>query len=150
MPRSKSWTDEPGSAALEFVTLGMVLLVPMVYLVLTMAAIQGGALAAEGAARQAARVYVESGTPSEAQAAALRALEVALADHGVESPDADLSISCTPRPDACLTRRGLVTVTVDLTVPLPLVPAALTGDFPLAVPLSATVTQQVSRFWTGG
>lgn len=150
MPRSKSWTDETGSAALEFVTLGMVLLVPMVYLVLTMAAIQGGALAAEGAARQAARVYVESGTPGEAQGAALRALEVALADHGVESPDADLSISCTPRPDACLTRRGLVTVTVDLTVPLPLVPAALTGDFPLAVPLSATATQQVSRFWTGG
>ena len=106
MPRSKSWTDETGSAALEFVTLGMVLLVPMVYLVLTMAAIQGGALAVEGAARQAARVYVESGTPSDAQAAALRALEVALADHGVESPDADLSISCTPRPDACLTRRG--------------------------------------------
>lgn len=150
MPRSKSWTDETGSAALEFVTLGMVLLVPMVYLVLTMAAIQGGALAAEGAARQAARVYVESGTPSEAQAAALRALEVALADHGIESPDAALSISCTPRPDACLTRRGLVTVTVDLTVPLPLVPAALTGDFPLAVPLSATATQQVSRFWSGG
>ena len=30
MPRSKSWTDETGSAALEFVTLGMVLLVPMV------------------------------------------------------------------------------------------------------------------------
>ncbi len=92
----------------------------------------------------------DTGVPDTVAAEIPRRSEVALADHGVESPDADLSISCTPRPDACLTRRGLVTVTVDLTVPLPLVPAALTGDFPLAVPLSATATQQVSRFWTGG
>jgi len=150
MPRSRSWAEETGSAALEFVTLGLVLLVPLVYLVLTMAAIQGGSLAAEGAARQAARVFVESPTPERAQAAALRALEIALADHGIDPGGADIAVNCSPRPDACLTRRGLVTVTVDLTVPLPLVPAALTGDFPLAVPLSATATQQVSRFWTGG
>lgn len=150
MPRSRSWTDETGSAALEFVTLGLVLLVPLVYLVLAMAAIQGGSLAAEGAARQAARVFVESSTPEQAQAAALRALEVALADHGIDPGGADIAVTCTPRPDACFTRRGFVTVTVDLTVPLPLVPAALTGDFPLAVPLTATATQQVSRFWSGG
>ncbi|MFM9877525.1 MAG: hypothetical protein ACKVOG_06715 [Rhodoglobus sp.] len=150
MRRSRFWTDESGSAALEFVTLGMLLLVPLVYLVLAMAAIQGGALAAEGAARQAARVFVESPTPADAQAAAIRALEVALADHGLDGSGADLTVACAPRPNDCLTRRGLVTVTVDLTVPLPLVPAVLTGDFPLEVPLSATATQQVSRFWSGG
>ena len=43
-----------------------------------------------------------------------------------------------------------VTVTVDLAVPLPLVPPVLQGDFPLAVPLSAESTQQVSRFWGSG
>ncbi|MEQ1736044.1 MAG: hypothetical protein ABL886_06545 [Rhodoglobus sp.] len=148
MPRSSTWTDDRGSASLEFVTVGMVLLVPLVYLVLTMSAIQAGSLAAEGAARQAARVFVQSGTEEEANAAALRALEFALTDHGVEPHGAELAISCSPRPDACLTRQGYVTVTVGLLVDLPLAPTVLTGEFPLAIPLSATATQQVSRFWS--
>jgi hypothetical protein len=122
----------------------------MVYLVLAMAAIQGAALAAEGAARQGARVFVESRTPEVANAAVARAFEVALADYGVEPTKATVTVTCAPRPDACLTRRGFVTVTVDLSVPLPLAPPTLTGDFPLAVPISATATQQVSRFWSAG
>ncbi|HSP76545.1 MAG TPA: hypothetical protein VLO31_10065, partial [Cryobacterium sp.] len=58
--RWRAWADraERGSASLEFITAGLILLVPLVYLVLAMAALQGGALAVEGAARQAARVYV--------------------------------------------------------------------------------------------
>jgi len=31
-------------------------------------------------------------------------------------------------------------------VPLPFVPTVIIGDFPLGMPLSATATQQVSRF----
>lgn len=49
--------SESGSASLEFVTVGVILLVPLVYLVLAVAAIQAGVLATEGAARHAARVY---------------------------------------------------------------------------------------------
>ena len=72
MPRSRRWIEaEDGSASLEFITAGMLLLLPLVYLVLTMAAIQAGAFAVEGAARQAARVYVQSGTVGEANAAAV-------------------------------------------------------------------------------
>ncbi|MDQ1574531.1 MAG: hypothetical protein QOH44_2090, partial [Actinomycetota bacterium] len=40
--------DDGGSAALEFITAGLLLLVPLVYLILAMAAIQGGALSVEG------------------------------------------------------------------------------------------------------
>ena len=63
MQRSRPWTDagERGSASLEFLTVGMILLVPLVYLVLALAAIQGGSLAVEGAARHAARVAVLTG-----------------------------------------------------------------------------------------
>lgn len=149
MPRSSNWTEDRGSASLEFVTVGVILLVPLVYLVLAMSAIQAGSLAVEGAARQAARVFVQSGTEEEANAAALRALEFALADHGVEPNGAELAVSCSPRPNACLTRQGYVTVTVGLSVDLPLAPTVLTGEFPLAIPLSASATQQVSRFWSG-
>ncbi len=148
MRRSNNWDDDAGSASLEFVTVGMVMLVPLVYLVLTMSAIQAGSFAAVGAARQAARVFAQSARDEDARAAAIRALEFALADHGIDPESADLSISCSPRPDACLTRQGFVTVTVDLTVTLPLAPTVLTGDFPLAIPLTATATQQVSRFWS--
>ena len=72
------------------------------------------------------------------------ALRFALADHAITAP-ASISVTCTSSP--CLTRQAFVTVTVDLTVPLPLVPPVLVGDFPLAVPLHATATEQVSRFW---
>jgi len=156
MRRSKSCTDlsgrsrrasDEGSAALEFVTAGLILLLPLVYLVLVMSAIQAGALATEGAARQAARVFVQAPNRADAAAAASRAIEFALADYGIEATDATVTISCRPQPQECLTRRGYVTVSVAVRVPLPLVPPVLSVDAPLAVPLSATATQQVSRFW---
>jgi Flp pilus assembly protein TadG len=144
MPPSKRWTDERGSASLEFVTVGMLLLVPLVYLVVAVSTIQAGAFAVEGAARQAARVFVQAPDAGSAEAGAQRALEFALADHGITAP-ASIAVSCTNSP--CLTRRAFVTVSVKLTVPLPLVPPVIVGDFPLAVPLRATATEQVSRFW---
>lgn len=148
MPRSRRCADETGSASLEFLTVGMILMLPLVYLVLAVSAIQAGAFAAEGAARQAARVFVQAPDLGSAQASAQRALQFALADHGLDETAVAIAVTC--RPSACLTRQGFVTVTVDLSVPLPLVPSALVGDFPIAVPLHATATEQVSRFWGTG
>lgn len=150
MRRSKPWADDTGSASLEFVTAGMILLVPLVYLVLTMSAIQAGAFAAEGGARQAARVFVQSSSLAPAQSGARRAVEFALADYGIDPDTVSIRVDCSPKPQTCLTRQGFVTVSIDLSVPLPLLPPILTGDFPLAVPLHATATQQVSRFWGFG
>ena len=141
---------EDGSASLEFITTGLILLLPLVYLVLAMAAIQGGAFAVEGAARQAVRVYVQSGSTSEAAARAERAIRFALADAGLDALKPRVSVSCSPHPDACLTRLGTVTVSVAVTVPLPLVPQVLTIAAPLGVPLQASATEQVSRFWGAG
>lgn len=140
--------DESGSASLEFITAGMLLLLPLVYLVLVMSAIQSGALAVEGASRQAARVFVQAGTVDEATARAGRAIEFALADYGIDAGQATVGIRCTPDPAHCLTRRGIVTVDVGISIPLPLVPPGLTLDIPVAVPLEASATQQVSRFWS--
>jgi hypothetical protein len=150
MPRSRRWADDEGSASLEFVTAGMILLVPLVYLVLVMSSIQAGALAAEGAARQAVRVFVQAPDVGSARAGAMRAVEFALSDHGLDPAAASVSVTCRPKPSSCLTRQGFVTVTVDMSVALPFAPAALQGDFAAAVPLHATATQQVSRFWGSG
>ena len=147
MRLSKRWTNDEGSASLEFITAGLVLLLPLVYLVLTMSSIQAGAFAVEGAARQAARVYVQSPNVDYANAAASRAVEFALADYGLDTDQVTVSVSCRPSPGQCLQRRGFVTVVVTTTVTLPLVPPVLDLDVPLSVPISSTATQQVSRFW---
>ena len=90
--------DDSGSASLEFITAGMLLLIPLVYLIVTLATIQSAALATEGAARHAARVFVQAPSVAAGSEAAARALELALADHGVTAEDVDLSISCGPNP----------------------------------------------------
>ncbi|MCU1576601.1 MAG: hypothetical protein JWP70_1305 [Leifsonia sp.] len=154
MPRWRHWAasahEERGSASLEFITIGLVMLVPLVYLVLAVASIQAAALATEGAARQAARVYVQAASEAEATARAGRAIEFALADYGLAVSDAEVRVSCTPNPSACLTRRGAVTVTILVRAALPLVPNVLDLSAAASVPIEATATQRVSRFWGSG
>lgn len=140
---------ETGSASLEFITVGLILLVPLVYLVLAMSVLQGGALAVEGAARQAARVYVLAPTPVEAAVRAERAVLVGLADYGIDAAAAEVSIGCAGGP-VCLSRRSVVTVTVRVQVALPFVPAVLTQSHAGSIPLEASATQTVSRFWHEG
>jgi hypothetical protein len=124
----------------------MILLVPLVYLVLALSALQGGALAVEGAARQAARVYVQSSDDATATARAHRAVAFALEDYGLNAGDAEVQISCVGGSSHCLTPRGLVTVTVRIGIVLPLVPDLLTLDQSASVPMTAASTQIVSRF----
>lgn len=136
---------EAGSASLEFITAGMILLVPLVYLVLALSALQGGALAVEGAARQAARVYVQSPDEVTAHERAQRAVVFALSDYGLNAADAEVQIECAGASH-CLTRQGLVTITVRIGIALPLAPDWLALSQSAIVPMTATSTQIVSRF----
>jgi len=153
MPRSRPWTDaatrlarEDGSASIEFITVGVLMLVPTVYLVLALSSIQSASFAVEGAARQASRVFVQAGTVAEARAAASRAIAVTLADYGLDARDAQVAIMCAPDPANCLARRGFVTVTIATLAPLPLFPAVLGTDLPPGVWIDSVATEQVSRF----
>ncbi len=149
MRRSKRWTEllgDEGSASIEFITVGMLLLVPTVYLVLALSSIQSASFAVEGAVRQASRVFVQADTVAEGQAAASRAIAVTLADYGLDADDAQVVITCRPNPADCLTRRGYVTVTITMVAPLPFFPAVLDADIPPGVPIDAVATEQVSRF----
>ncbi|MCD5346738.1 hypothetical protein PX701_05630 [Agromyces sp. H3Y2-19a] len=144
-PAGPSGDDgERGSASLEFLTVGMLLLVPLVYLVLAIAAVQGGALAVEGAARQAARVAVEAGGRGDAEIAVERAVAVALADYGIEAGEASVELDC--QAGDCAAPGSRVRVSVRATVRLPLVPDVLDLDRVGSVPLDASATQTVSRF----
>jgi hypothetical protein len=158
MPPSKRWAervarlpqtvrDDSGSASLEFITVGLLLLVPTVYLVLALSALESASFGVEGAARQATRVFVQSESQGTAESAARTAIEVTLADYGLDAHHAQVAISCRPNPAACLTRRGYVTVTITTTVPLPLMPPVLQLHLPAGIPVQSVATEQVSRFW---
>ena len=139
-------TADDGSASLEFITAGVLLLVPLVYLVSALSVLQGAAFAAEGAARQAARVFVQSETSEQGAAAAQQAAAIAFSDFGITEGVEAIEYSCEPVPDACLTRAGHVTVTVRVSVRLPLLPDFMGREGTGGIPFVDTATQTVSRF----
>lgn len=143
MRRSNASSDE-GSASLEFLTVGVLLLVPLVYLVLAIAALQAGALGVEGAARQAARVAVLAADEDASDAAVERAVRITLADYGIDAAAASVSVGCD-RTD-CHEPGARVTVSVVARVELPLVPDLLSLSTVGSIPVEATATQTVSRF----
>lgn len=148
MRRSRRWSEraacERGSASLEFLTVGMILLVPLVYLVLAVASIQAAALGVEGAARQAARVAVMRADDAEpAPAGVERTVRVVLADYGVDANAASVDVDCSAGCDVPGTR---ITVRVRAAVALPLVPQALASSSIGTVRLESTATHTVSRF----
>jgi Flp pilus assembly protein TadG len=133
-----------GSAVVEFTFLGLLLMVPVVYFIITVGQIQGGSFAVVGAADQAAKVFVTQPDASSGRVAAEQATMLALADYGHPAGNASVEIHCDSGGD-CMAAGSAVTVTVRLTVPLPFVPfgEALRLN---ASQLSASATQVVGRF----
>lgn len=122
--------DEDGSAVVEVVWLSLLLLVPLLYVLLTVFDVQRAAYGLSGAARAAARAY--SLAPDEATGAerARAAAAVALGDQDVPARDVDLAVSCRPDPGNCLAPGSSIEVSLRYQVPLPLVPSALGGGRP--------------------
>jgi Flp pilus assembly protein TadG len=143
--RERSSSDR-GSASIEFLTVGLILLVPLVYLVLALGQIQHAVLGIEGGARHAARALAQADSHEEGLAAADRAIRVAIEDAGLTAEAVRVAITCAPAPGACDTPRGTVSVRLDVTVPLPLAPPGLHLGTGVGVPVSALATQPVSAF----
>ncbi|WP_285247508.1 hypothetical protein [Pseudarthrobacter sp. efr-133-R2A-89] len=139
--RRHSNEHEQGSAVVEFTFLALLLMVPLVYFVITVGQVQGGSFAVVGAADQAAKVYVAQSDPVTAQAAAERAVSLALSDFGHEPARANMTTSCEPAD--CTAAGSAVTVTVSLRVPLPFLPFA---EGLSATDVQASATQLVGRY----
>jgi hypothetical protein len=134
---------ERGSAVVEFTFLGLLLMVPVVYFIITVGQIQGGSFAVVGAADQAAKVFVAQPDEPAGRGAAEQAAILAIADYGHPAENARVEVSCD-RGD-CMAAGSAVTVTVHLSVPLPFVP--FSEAFHLnASQLKASATQVVGRF----
>jgi hypothetical protein len=105
----------------EFAYLGVLLLVPLVYALLTALQVQRSAYAVTAATREAGRVFVAHGADNAAYDDAFAAARVAMRDQGLDLEPGQLVITC--QFDNCAVAGSTVHVRIDRTVPLPLVPA---------------------------
>ena len=125
MTRKLAQRGEDGSALVELTWLGIVLLVPMIWIVVSVFSVQRGAFAVSGAARAAGRAYALAPTDAEGRQRAEAAARQALADQGVTGAPLEVRISCTPYPHDCHSGTSVITVVVASRVDLPLLPAIL-------------------------
>lgn len=129
--------EDDGNAIVEFLGVALLLLVPVVYLALTLGRLQAATFAVDGAAREAARAVATATDAESAEHRALAAVDLALSDQGVDAdPVAATSLECD---GDCLAPGATVTVRVTADVPLPGT-SWLQGVVPLSVPVTATST----------
>ncbi|MGI8577986.1 MAG: hypothetical protein ACR2KG_08730 [Nocardioidaceae bacterium] len=114
---------EGGTALIELTWLGLLLLIPLVYVIITIVTVQRSAFGATEAVRAAGRAYILAPDVATAQQRAYRAAEIAMHDQGVELSPSQLVISCHPTPDSCLQPGSSVEVQLHMNVALPLAPA---------------------------
>ncbi len=107
---------EDGNALVEFVVLSAVLLIPALYLVLTLGSVQSAVFAADIIARDSARIHATDADPDRAQARARNHAHLVLADFGLGAQDV-VRVSCSDDP--CVTPGGTVTAEVSIPVPVP-------------------------------
>lgn len=155
MRRSNRWSDrlraaasgDGGSAALEFIAVGVLMLVPLVYLVVALGQIQGQALGAEAGARHVARAIAAAPDAETASGRADAVLRSIVDEYGIDPDEVELSLSCRPAGSACPEAGATVVVTIATRVALPLVPSVLGLESLASVPVEASAVQKVSRFW---
>jgi Flp pilus assembly protein TadG len=119
-----------GTALVEVTWLSILLLVPLLYVVLSVFEVQRSAFAVDAATRAAGRAYTLA--PSQAVAAdrARAAAAVAMRDQGLDVAPGSMRLTCDPDPASCLSPGSVVRVRMVYQVDLPLMPDALGGDTP--------------------
>lgn len=132
-----------GNAIVEFVYLAVLLMVPLVYVLLTVFRVQGAAYAVSSASREAGRVFVTSGDVDAAGARAYTAASIVMRDSGLDLARRDLRITCSERD--CLRPGGQVDVVIEYDVALPLLPEVF-GRVPATVHVSGRHLEVVDRF----
>lgn len=143
-------SDEDGSAALEFIVVGLLMLVPLVYLVITLGMVQEQTLGAEAAARHTARVIGQAPDAATAAASAEAVLDNVIREYGMDADDVSVDMTCVGAAGACPEPGATVVVTVSARVSLPFVPPVFGLEEIASIPIQAQAAQKVSRLWGSG
>jgi len=136
--------NQRGSAVIEFIGVGLILLVPLLYISIVVATIQSAGIATQNAARAAARVFVESDNVSQAIQSAKYQAQHALANFGMGDYEYDIEYLC--ETDPCFYSESAIEITVKVKVPLPLAPPILGLEKITTAEVIGSAVYQVPRF----
>ena len=134
--RSRRVSGEHGSALVEVVWLSLILLIPLVYILLTLVTVQRSAYGVTEAARAAGRAYVLSPDSATGRTRAYAAARLAMHDQGITLPVSDLTIICHPTRASCLQPGSTVEIRIRYRARLPIVPRFM-GHNPATIAVSA-------------
>jgi Flp pilus assembly protein TadG len=137
-------SSERGSALVEVTWISLILMLPLLWIVVSVFQVQKGAFATSAAARVAARTYALAPDDALGRARAEEAVRQALHDQGLPG-SAGVRISCTPYPHDCHAGTSVITVRIDTAVALPLLPDILGGGAPRFA-LHGTQTVPIGQF----
>jgi Flp pilus assembly protein TadG len=141
--------DERGSALVEFSWLAIILLVPLVWIVISVFEVQQGAFATSAAARAAGRAYALAPDDATGSARADAVVRQVLADQGTPGQRARVTVTCDAPAGNCHVGTSIITVRVDSGVDLPFAPAIL-GRGAASFSLDATHTVPIGQYVESG
>ena len=139
---------ERGSALVELTWLGVLLLIPLVWILVSVFAVQRGAFATAGASRAAARAFSLAEDDVVGRQRAAAAAHRVMVDQGMEDPNSTVVISCVPAGD-CHQGGALITVRVSSSVSLPLLPDFF-DEQRSGFSLTSTHTVPIGRYQDAG
>ncbi|SDC58360.1 hypothetical protein SAMN05216410_1954 [Sanguibacter gelidistatuariae] len=136
---------DDGNALVEFLGAALVLMIPTLYLVLTLGRVQAAAFAAQGAAKDAGRALSIAETADAGLDRARSAVAIALADQGFDDADpaTALTIACSA---VCLAPGSEIATTVRIDVTFPGLGGGPGAWLPLSIPVSAHVVTPVDEY----
>lgn len=134
---------EQGSALIEFIVIGLLLTLPVFYLVITLARLQAGAYAVASAARESSRMFVTAPDTASGDARARAAAAMSFEDQGFPG-QGSVQIACSTQP--CLSADSVIQSVTDLDVELPLIPDFLRGIVPSTIHLHSRHSEVVDHY----
>lgn len=140
-----STRDDRGSALVEFSWLAIILLVPLIWVVISVFEVQQGAFATSAAARAAGRAYALAPDDATGKDRADAVVRQVLADQGTPGQRARVKITCGSPADSCHVGTAVITVRLDSGVELPFFPAIL-GKGAATFSLDATHTVPIGQY----
>lgn len=139
-----SGAHEDGNALVEFLGAALILMIPTLYLVLTLGRVQAAAFAAQGAAKDAGRAMSIADTAEDGLARAQAAVGIALTDQGFDDdPAAALTVECSA---GCVDPGSEIATTVRVDVTFPGLGGSPGSWLPLTIPVTAHVVTPVDEY----
>lgn len=126
---------ERGSASLEFIVVALGVLVPILAVTVSTAALQNAQFAATEISRQGVRAFAQAPTVVTGKATVRRIARLTMSDFGIPGT-ARIAVSCVPTN--CRAQGALSRLTTTVTVTLPIVPALPGLDVLRRIPINAT------------